>query len=81
MMGQASPAENRELVFRMFKRLESTQHLDGAGMGLPLIRRIVQRVGGEAHLEPNEPRGTKAIFRWPKVWPTTLHPSTVPPPS
>lgn len=67
--GPGIPEQHRERAFAMFKRLQTASPSEGVGMGLALIRRVVRGVGGDAELAANEPRGTSAIFRWPKRWP------------
>jgi signal transduction histidine kinase len=34
-------------------------------MGLALVKRIVERVGGRVWIEPSEERGTTVRFTWP----------------
>lgn len=50
--GPGVPEDQRELVFQRFVRLEEGRSRDsgGAGLGLSLVREIVERHGGEVHL-------------------------------
>jgi signal transduction histidine kinase len=67
--GPGIPVEQHERAFEMFKRLK-TKDEDGVGMGLSLIRRIVEVGGGQIHIEAAEPRGTAFVFTWPRIWPS-----------
>jgi PAS domain S-box-containing protein len=55
-----SPGD-RERVFELFTRLEPAAH-PGTGTGLAVSRRIVERHGGQIHVEANEPAGSVFEF-------------------
>lgn len=57
--------EYRERVFDMFKTLRRRDEFDSSGMGLALVKRIVERQGGIITLSANEPQGVKFQFTWP----------------
>lgn len=57
--GPPIPAEKIPLLFQKFSRLVKSD--DGAGLGLYLVHRIVERHGGEAWCESDERQGT--VFR------------------
>lgn len=65
--GPGVPAAFREKVFGVFRRLNRIGQ--GTGMGLALVRKTVEGVGGQARLEGNTPRGTVLVFTWPRDWP------------
>ena len=54
------------LVFKMFKSLKSRDDLEGSGMGLALIKKIVETYGGNIQLKSALGKGTTFIFTWPK---------------
>jgi len=64
-----SPDEHVRL-FALFgdrdRRGRGANRAGGCGIGLALVRRIVQRLGGSLELKSNETgRGTSAVFDWP----------------
>ncbi|MEW5727338.1 MAG: DUF3365 domain-containing protein [Pseudomonadota bacterium] len=50
--GQGVPVENREAVFDIYVRLHPEGRYPGAGVGLALCARIVERHGGSIRLDP-----------------------------
>jgi signal transduction histidine kinase len=51
------------LLFRKFSRLVRSS--DGAGLGLYLVRRILERHGGEVWCESSPDRGTRFVMKLP----------------
>lgn len=49
-------------VFEPFKRLNTKQEYMGTGLGLSLVKRIVDKHDGKIWIEANEPCGTKFIL-------------------
>ncbi len=62
--GPGVPAEFHDRVFQMFQKLRSSDEVEGTGMGLALVRRIVEVNGGDIRLE-SAGRGTTVRFTWP----------------
>ena len=63
--GPGIPAGQREAAFAEGERLGRTG--DGFGLGLATVRVLVERHGGEAHLEDAAPpSGTTVALTWPK---------------
>lgn len=54
--------EYHERVFGLFKRLHATRQLAGAGMGLAICQRIVERYGGRIWVESESGRGATFHF-------------------
>lgn len=55
-------------AFKMFRKLSTRGKHEGSGMGLALIKKIVEHAGGQITLSPNRPRGCAFRFTWPKRW-------------
>ncbi len=56
----------RDRVFQMFQKLESGDRVPGHGIGLALVKKIVERYGGQVTLESGEKRGSVFTFTWPR---------------
>jgi two-component system NtrC family sensor kinase len=61
--GTPIPPEKIPLLFRKFSRLVRSS--DGAGLGLFLVRRIVERHGGEVWCESGPEIGTRFVMKLP----------------
>ncbi|MGQ0672295.1 MAG: sensor histidine kinase [Hyphomicrobium sp.] len=57
-------------IFLPFRTLGDTSRTGGQGMGLSLVKRTVESVGGriEVHSNPEVERGTTFRIVWPKRW-------------
>jgi PAS domain S-box-containing protein len=49
--GLGIPPVDRERVFGLFERTAATRDIPGSGMGLAIVRRAMERMGGGVHLE------------------------------
>lgn len=65
--GPGIPVEFHERVFGMFQTLRPRDEVEGSGIGLALVKRIVTRYGGDVRIESRVPRGIEIRFSWPKV--------------
>ncbi len=63
--GPGIAARNQERVWGMFQTA-SREGVEGSGVGLAVVRRIVTACGGEAWLESEEAKGARFHFTWPK---------------
>jgi PAS domain S-box-containing protein len=64
--GPGVPVEYREVIFHMFKTLKPRDEKEGSGMGLALVRKIVETMGGTCGVESVSDRGVEFWFDWPK---------------
>jgi light-regulated signal transduction histidine kinase (bacteriophytochrome) len=55
--------EYREKIFDAFERLHGRDDYAGTGIGLAVCQRIVQRHGGEIHVEDGMEGGSSFVFR------------------
>jgi signal transduction histidine kinase len=67
--GPGIPSEERERVFEMFHRLDSSdaREVYGHGLGLPMARRLLEAMGGGIRAEPTEHNGARIIFWLPEA--------------
>jgi PAS domain S-box-containing protein len=69
-----------ERIFRIFQTLASKDKTDSTGVGLALVKRIVERAGGGVWVESRMGEGSTFKFTWPKAGvyggePAALQPS------
>jgi two-component system sensor histidine kinase/response regulator len=58
--------EEQDRLFRPFTRLDQA-HTKGHGLGLSIVRRIVEKLGGEVGVESEEGKGSVFSFSLPSV--------------
>ena len=63
--GPGIPEKFHQRVFGMFQTLKPRDELEGSGMGLALIKKIVESYGGYITLESSG-RGARFSFSWPQ---------------
>ncbi|MEN0037769.1 MAG: ATP-binding protein [Cellvibrio sp.] len=64
--GPGIPEKFQERVFGMFQTLKPRDELEGSGMGLALIKKIVETYGGSISVY-SAGRGCRFTFTWPKT--------------
>lgn len=60
----------QEKIFDMFQTLRPRDEVEGSGLGLALVRKIVSSVGGDVRVDSAPGAGTTFTFTWPKTWPS-----------
>jgi signal transduction histidine kinase len=64
--GPGIPEQFRERVFGMFQTLKPRDEVEGSGMGLAIVRKLVDRQGGKVWLADGpDGRGLAVHFTWP----------------
>lgn len=64
--GPGIPPEYHERIFGIFQKLEARDRVEGAGVGLSVVRKLVEANGGRAWVESEPGRGAAFRFTWSK---------------
>jgi two-component system sensor kinase FixL len=64
--GPGIAPQYQDQVFKMFQTLKPRDRVEGSGMGLAVVRRIVELAGGTIELASAEGEGSTFRFTWPK---------------
>lgn len=65
--GQGIDPENHKKIFSIFQTLVSRDDLKGTGIGLTIVKKIVESRGGSVWVESELDRGSTFSFTWPKT--------------
>lgn len=57
--------EEMSQLFDLFYRNNRVRHIQGIGVGLPLVKSIIAFHGGTIHISPNAPKGTRVLIQLP----------------
>jgi PAS domain S-box-containing protein len=64
--GPGIPSEFFEKIFVIFQTLQSRDKFESTGIGLTIVKRIVEDRGGKVWVESTVGEGSRFIFTWPK---------------
>jgi signal transduction histidine kinase len=64
--GPGIPPEYHEKIFQMFQTLRPRDEVEGSGMGLAFVKKIVENQRGRVWLTSKVGEGTCFYFTWPK---------------
>jgi signal transduction histidine kinase len=64
--GQGVSEENYDKIVKIFTTLKSKDEVEGSGMGLAVIKKILLQFECTLNFEPSEKEGLSVIFTWPK---------------
>lgn len=65
--GQGIEAESREKVFDIFQKLKSIKSSDSTGVGLAIVKKIIENHGGKIWLESEVGKGSSFYFTLPSA--------------
>jgi light-regulated signal transduction histidine kinase (bacteriophytochrome) len=64
--GPGIPAEYHERIFTVFQTLQSRDKFESNGMGLAIVKRILENNDADIQLFSEPGEGSKFVFTWPK---------------
>lgn len=64
--GPGISPEYHEKIFVIFQTLQSRDEVESTGVGLAIVKKIVQEKGGEIKVDSQMTEGTTFSFSWPK---------------
>jgi signal transduction histidine kinase len=64
--GPGIAPQYQEKIWQIFQTLAARDKVEGTGIGLSVVRKIVEARGGRAWLESEPGRGSTFYFSWPK---------------
>jgi PAS domain S-box-containing protein len=64
--GPGIPAQFHDQIFKIFQTLRPRDQVEGSGMGLAIVRKLIDVYGGTLALDSVEGRGSIFRFTWPK---------------
>jgi PAS domain S-box-containing protein len=64
--GPGIAPEHQQRIFGLFQTLKPRDEVEGSGMGLAIIKKIMERYHCTIHVESDGIRGTQFQFTWPK---------------
>jgi PAS domain S-box-containing protein len=65
--GPGIEAEFQEKVFQIFQTLQARDKFESTGVGLAIVKRIIEEQGGRIWVESEVGKGCRFIFTWPQV--------------
>lgn len=64
--GPGIPPEFHDKIFEMFQTLRPRDQVEGSGMGLAIVKKVLMTFGGKISVESAPGRGATFTFTWPK---------------
>jgi signal transduction histidine kinase len=65
--GPGIAQQYHERIWSLFQRLESQDEIEGTGVGLALVKKIVEGQGGRVWVESQSGHGATFRFLWPNL--------------
>jgi light-regulated signal transduction histidine kinase (bacteriophytochrome) len=56
-----------EKIFVIFQTLEARDKIESTGIGLSIVKKVLEDIGGGIQVESEPGKGAKFIFQWPKI--------------
>jgi len=64
--GPGIEPEYHEMVFKIFQTLSVNEKTDSNGIGLSIVKKIIEEKGGRVWIESEKGKGTRFVFTWPQ---------------
>ncbi|HWG92213.1 MAG TPA: PAS domain S-box protein [Candidatus Thermoplasmatota archaeon] len=64
--GRGIPPRFHDRIFAIFQTLEARDKVEGTGIGLAIVKKVVENKGGRVEIDSDEGRGSTFSFTWPK---------------
>jgi len=65
--GQGIPKEFQDRIWGIFQTLEARDQVEGTGIGLALVKKLIEAEGGRVWVESEPGHGATFKFLWPKT--------------
>ncbi len=65
--GQGIPLDSHEKIFQMFQTLQAKDHYESTGIGLSIVKKIVEEKGGRIEVVSAPGEGCTFKFTWPRL--------------
>jgi K+-sensing histidine kinase KdpD/CheY-like chemotaxis protein len=65
--GMGIPAEKKDLLFQRFSRIHENRRIEGIGLGLYIVKKMVEAQGGRIWVEDKQPKGARFCFFLPAL--------------
>lgn len=70
--GRGVAADELDCIFEPFARSRSASGVQGAGLGMPLVKSLVESMGGTIRFESEWGAGSRVTLAWPGVMPAPV---------
>jgi signal transduction histidine kinase len=64
--GKGIKKEYHEKIFGVFQTLESKDKTDSTGIGLTIVKKLIEQQGGKITIDSEPGAGSRFSFSWPK---------------
>jgi len=64
--GKGIPPEHHQRIFALFHTLEKSENTESTGIGLAIVKKIIESNGGNITIESERDKGATFRFTWPK---------------
>lgn len=66
--GPGIPEDYHDKIFVIFQTLQARDKIESTGVGLAIVKKLIEDKGGKIHLDSAPGKGSTFSFTWPKDW-------------